>query len=273
MKACSTADDLKVSLVEPMRTASGNRLLSALGDADWQRWRPQLACVNLERGQVLHEAGLPCRHIYFPTTAVISLTCLLASGDTAQIAIVGHEGLVGESILLQGGRASSSSVVLIAGQALRMGARAMQDEFDRSHAVKQLLLRYVQALATQVGQTAICNRHHSVEQQLCGFLLHTLDRLRGIEVEATQDLMGAMLGVRRSSVTHAARHLQEAGLIHYARGHVFVSKRAGLEQRACECHALVKKEYDRLLPEATAGTLDEVMLLTRAARQPAMQHQ
>ena len=225
-----------------------NRLLAALSDADWERWRPRLECVDLTRGQVLHEPGRPRRHAYFPTSAVVSLLCTVASGASSEIAVVGNEGVVGISLLLGAGSSTHGSEVLIAGQAFRIEAQAIRDEFDRSEAVRRVLLRYIQALATQIAQTVICNRHHSVEQQLCGLLLHSLDRLQDSEVVVTQELIASRLGVRRESVTAAASRLQAAGLIHQARGHVAVLDRAGLERRCCECHAVVKKEYDRLLP-------------------------
>jgi len=250
---------LKVDFVSHVRPASarmaqhedpkGNRLLAALTDADWQRWRSQLECVELTRGQVLYEPGQPRRHAYFPTSAVVSRLHTLASGASTEIAVVGNEGVVGISLLLGAGSATNGSAVLIAGRGFRIGAQAIQDEFGRSGAVRQLLLRYIQALATQIAQTAICNRHHTIEQQLCGLLLHSLDRLPGDEVVVTQELIATMLGVRRESVTKAAGQLQEAGLIHCTRGHVEVLDRAELEQRSCECHAVVKKEYERLLPQ------------------------
>jgi len=226
----------------------GNRLLAALTDADWECWRPQLECVDLARGQVLCESGRPRRHAYFPTSAVVSLLCTVASGASSEIAVVGNEGVVGISLLLGAGSSTTGSAVLIAGQAFRIGEQAIRDEFDRSDAVRQVLLRYIQALATQIAQTIICNRHHTIEQQLCGFLLHSLDRLQGDEIVVTQELIASRLGVRRESVTAAAGHLQEAGLIHCSRGHVAVLDRARLERRSCECHAVVKREYDRLLP-------------------------
>ena len=228
---------------------NSNRLLAALTGADWPRWRSHLECVDLTRGQVLHEPGQPRRHVYFPTSAVVSLLCTTASGASSGIAVVGNEGVVGSSLLLGAESTTYGSAVLIAGQAFRIGAQAIRDEFDRSGSVRQVVLRYIQALATQIAQLATCNRHHSIEQQLCGFLLHSLDRLRGSEVVVTQELIASMLGVRRESVTAAAGHLQEAGLIHYTRGHIAVLDRMGLERRSCECHAVVKKEYDRLLPQ------------------------
>lgn len=234
-----------------------NRLLAALSDADWERWRPRLECVDLTRGQVLHEPGRPRRHAYFPTSAVVSLLCTVASGASSEIAVVGNEGVVGISLLLGADSTTNGSAVLIAGRGFRISAQAIQDEFDRSEAVRRVLLRYIQALAAQIAQTVICNRHHCVEQQLCGLLLHSLDRLRSSEVVVTQELIASRLGVRRESVTAAASRLQAAGLIHQARGHVAVLDRAGLERRSCECHAVVKAEYDRLLPLEPAAGLAE----------------
>ena len=231
----------------------GNRLLAALTDADWQRWRPHLEYVELTRGQVLYEPGRPWRHAYFPTGAVVSLLYTLASGASADIAVVGNEGFVGMSLLLGAGSTTNGSAVLIAGQGFRIRAQAIQDEFGRSAAVRRVLLRYIQALATHIAQTAICNRHHTIEQQLCGFLLHILDRLQGSEVVVTQELIASMLGVRRESVTAAAGQLQEAGLIHWSRGHVAVLDPVRLERRSCACHAVVRKEYERVLPQEPAG--------------------
>lgn len=231
--------------------ARRNRLVAAMTHADWHRWRPHLECVTLTKGQVLCEPGRPQRYAYFPVTAVVSLLCTLASGASAEIAVVGKEGVVGISLFLSGGSASNGSTVLITGQGFRIGAQVVQDEFARSGDVRRLLLRYTQALASQIAQTAICNRHHSVEQQLCSFLLHTLDRLRGNDIAVTQDLIAVMLGVRRESVSGAAGQLQAAGLIDYRRGHIAVRNRSGLARRSCECHAAVKAEYDRLLPCST----------------------
>jgi CRP-like cAMP-binding protein len=226
-----------------------NRLLATLTGADWERWRRQLEWVDLRPGQSLYEPGRSPRHAYFPTSAVASLLCTDASGTSTEIAVVGNEGVVGISLFLGGNSTTSGGSVLIAGQGFRIGAQAIQDEFGRSDAVRRVLLRFIQALTTQIAQTAICNRHHTIEQQLCGFLLHSLDRLRGDEVVVTQEHIAGMLGVRRESVTAAAGHLQEAGLIHYGRGHIAVLDPARLERRSCECHAVVKKEYDRLLPQ------------------------
>jgi len=230
-----------------------NRLLAALTGADWQRWRPHLECADLQPGQVLHEPGRPPRHAYFPTSAVVSLSCTVKSGASTEIAVVGKEGVVGVSLFLGAETTTSRGLVLIAGQGFRIGVQTIKDEFDRSDSVRRVVLRYIQALATQIAQTAVCNRHHSIEQQLCGFLLHSLDRMRGSEIVVTQELIASMLGVRRETVTEAAGRLQAAGLIHYARGHIAVLDRVGLERRSCECHAVVKKEYDRLLPQEPAA--------------------
>ena len=231
-----------------------NRLLAALSDADWQRWRRYLERVDLELGQVLYESGMPERHAYFPTGAIVSLVHVMSNGGSAEIAVVGNEGIVGTSLFLGGATTTSNASVLIAGQAFRIGAQMIRDEFDRSDSVRLLLLRYTQAMVTQIAQTAVCNRLHSIDQQVCGWLLHSLDRLRGSDdVMVTHELMASMLGVRRESVTQAAGHLEAAGLIHHTRGHISVLDRAGLELRSCECHAVVKKEYDRLLPWEAAA--------------------
>ncbi len=221
--------------------------------ANGQGLQPHLQPVDLHQGQVLNEPGRPQYFAYFPTSAIVSLLYMTENGASAEIAVVGCEGMVGTALFL-GGRVSTwQTSVLIGGRAWRMGAQALKDEFERSVAVRQVLLRYTQALAAQIAQTAVCNRHHAIEKQLCGWLLHGLDRLRGTEVVATHERIASMLGVRRESVTQAAHHLQDAGLILYTRGHIVVLDRAALELRACECHAVVKKEYDRLFPPAPAA--------------------
>ena len=230
-----------------------NRLLAALADADWQRWRQWLERVDLKQRQVLYEPDRPLRHAYFPTSAIVSLQYAMENGASTEFAVVGNEGIVGTSLFLGGATTTSHGSVLIAGQGFRIGAQVIRDEFDRSDSVRLLLLRYTQALVTQIAQTAVCNRHHTIDQQLSGWLLHSLDRLRGSEVVVTQELIARMLGVRRESVTDAAGRLQAAGLIHYVRGHILVLDRAALEARCCECHAVVKKEYDRLLPQDAAA--------------------
>jgi len=225
-----------------------NQLLAALPPAEWQRWQAQIEPVDLPLGHVLYESGSRLSHVYFPTTAIVSLLYVMEDGASAEIAIVGNEGLVGISLFMGGGSTPSRAVVQSAGQGWRLAARAVKDEFDRAGPVLHLLLRYTQALITQMAQTAVCNRHHSLDQQLCRWLLLSLDRLEGRELVMTQELIANMLGVRREGVTEAALKLQKAGLINYARGHITVLDRAGLEARTCECYAVVKKEYDRLLP-------------------------
>ena len=229
-----------------------NRLLAALPEPEWQRWQPQLEAVELPLGQVLYESGTTLTHVVFPTTAIVSLLYVMENGDSAEIGVVGNEGIVGISLFMGGESTPSRAVVQSAGQGLRMTAAAMKDEFNRAGPVLHLLLRYTQALITQMAQTAVCNRHHTLDQQLCRWLLLSLDRLPGNELVMTQELIANMLGVRREGVTEGAVKLQRAGLIRYSRGHVKVLDRAGLERRCCECYAVVRKEYDRLLPDQPA---------------------
>ncbi len=229
-----------------------NQLLAALPEAEWLRWQPQLEWVKLELGQVLYESGGEQSHVYFPTSAIISLLYVLESGASAEIAVVGREGLVGVSLFMGGQSTTTRAVVQSAGEGYRLRAHGMQTEFNRAGPVLHLLLRYTQALITQMSQTAVCNRHHSLDQQLCRWLLLSLDRLAGNYLVMTQELISNMLGVRREGVTEAALSLQRAGLIDYARGHIKVLDRAGLEKRSCECYAVVKAEYDRLLPAKIA---------------------
>ena len=225
-----------------------NQLLAALPEAEWLRWLPQLEPVNLALGQVLYESGAKMTYVYFPTSAIVSLLHVLENGASAEIAVVGFEGVVGISIFMGGGSTPSRAVVQSAGMGFRLRSDAIKQEFDRSSPVMHLMLRYTQALITQMAQTAVCNRHHSLDQQLCRWLLLSLDRLQGNELVMTQELIANMLGVRREGVTEAALKLQKACLIRYARGHISVLDRPGLEQRTCECYAVVRKEYDRLLP-------------------------
>jgi CRP-like cAMP-binding protein len=229
-----------------------NHLLSALPDAEWQRWLPHLERVDMPLGQVLYESGGTLSHVYFPTTAIVSLLYVMENGASAEIAVVGKEGIVGISLFMGGDSTSSRAVVQSAGVGLRLKAQVMKDDFNRAGPVLHLLLRYTQALITQMAQTAVCNRHHSLDQQLCRWLLLSLDRLQGNELVMTQELIANMLGVRREGVTEGALKLQQAGLIRYARGHISVLDRNGLQRRSCECYAVVKKEYDRLLPEKLA---------------------
>ena len=225
-----------------------NQLLAALPEVEWQRWHPQLERVEMPLGQVLYESGTTLSHVYFPTTSIVSLLYVMENGSSAEIAVVGNEGIVGISLFMGGESTPSRAVVQSAGQGYRLKAQAIKEEFNRAP-VLHLLLRYTQALITQMAQTAVCNRHHSLDQQLCRWLLLSLDRLRGDELVMTQELIANMLGVRREGVTEGALKLQRAGLINYARGHITVLNRPGLEQRSCECYTVVKKEYDRLLPK------------------------
>ena len=227
---------------------SKNRLLSALPDSEWQRWAPLLELVDLPLGHVLYQPGVTLEHVYFPTTAIVSLLYVMENGASAEIAVVGREGIVGISLFMGGDSTPGRAVVQSAGQGLRLKAQVVKDEFNRAGPVLHLLLRYTQALITQMSQTAVCNRHHALDQQLCRWLLLTLDRLEGNELVMTQELIANMLGVRREGVTESALKLQKAGLIRYARGHISVLSRSGLEARTCECYAVVKKEYERLLP-------------------------
>jgi CRP-like cAMP-binding protein len=225
-----------------------NHLLAALPAAEAARWLPLLESVELPLGSVLYESGAALSHVYFPTTAIVSLLYVLENGASAEIAVVGNEGVVGISLFMGGESTPSRAVVQSAGRGLRLKAPVMKQEFNRAGAVLHLMLRYTQALITQMAQTAVCNRHHSLDQQLCRWLLLSLDRLQGNELVMTQELIANMLGVRREGVTEGAVKLQQAGLIQYARGHITVRDREGLEKRSCECYAVVKKEYDRLLP-------------------------
>jgi CRP-like cAMP-binding protein len=229
-----------------------NHLLAALPLAERGRWLPQLEWVEMPLGQVLYESGRTLSHVYFPTSAIVSLLYVMENGASAEIAVVGNEGLVGISLFMGGNSTPSRAVVQSAGAGYRLKASLMKDEFDRAGSVMHLLLRYTQALITQMAQTAVCNRHHSLDQQLCRWLLLSLDRLKGSELVMTQELIANMLGVRREGVTEAALKLQAAGLIRYARGRITVLDRPGLEERTCECYAVVKREYDRLLPDKPA---------------------
>ena len=233
-------------------TPLNNRLLAALPGAEWKRWRTHLEVVEMPLGQVLYESGGTLTHVYFPTTAIVSLLYVMENGASAEIAVVGNEGIVGISLFMGGESTPSRAVVQSAGQGFRMTAEAMKEEFNRAGPVLHLLLRYTQALITQMAQTAVCNRHHSLDKQLCRWLLLSLDRLQGSELHMTQELIANMLGVRREGVTEGALKLQNAGLINYSRGRIKVLDRPGLERRTCECYAVVKKEYDRLLPSQPA---------------------
>lgn len=226
-----------------------NHLLAALPLSETQPWLSQLELVDMPLGQVLYESGKAQPYVYFPTTAIVSLLYVTENGSSAEIAVVGFEGIVGVSLFMGGETSPSRAVVQSAGHGFRLRARVLQDVFDHSVPVRHLLLRYAQALITQVSQTAVCNRHHAVEKQLCRWLLMSLDRLPGNHLRMTQELISNMLGVRREGVTENAHKLQQAGLIRYSRGHIEVLDRKGLERRACECYGVVRREYDRLLPD------------------------
>lgn len=229
-----------------------NHLLAALPPAEFARISSHLEFVPMHLGEVLYESGSRMAHVYFPTTSIVSLLYVLEDGASAEIAVVGNEGILGISLFMGGETTPSRAVVQSAGYGYRLRAAFLKDEFNRAGPMLHLLLRYTQALITQMAQTAVCNRHHSVDQQLCRWLLMSLDRLSSNELFMTQELIANMLGVRREGVTEAAGKLQSAGLIHYRRGHITVLDRAGLEARACECYQVVKNEFDRLLPDLTA---------------------
>jgi CRP-like cAMP-binding protein len=226
-----------------------NHLLDSLRDDGRAAWLQHLEAVDMPLGKVLCEAGTEVRHVYFPTTSIVSLMYALENGATAETAVVGFEGVVGVSLFMGGESSPSSAVVRSAGQGYRLSAEVLLQEFHRGGRVQRALLRFAQAMITQMSQTLVCNRHHSVDQQLCRWLLLSLDRLRSDEVVMTQEQIATILGVRREGITAAATSLQKDGLIHYARGHISVLDRAGLEKRSCECYSVVKAEYDQLLPD------------------------
>jgi CRP-like cAMP-binding protein len=230
-----------------------NRLLAALPEAELQRWLPHLEYVDMSLGEVLYEAGSTLSHVYFPTTAIVSLLYVMQNGESAEIAVVGNDGVVGISLFMGGDSTPSRALIQSGGGAYRLRAQLMKEEFDRGGPVLHLLLRYTQALITQMVQTAACNRHHSLDQQLCRWLLLSLDRLQGTDMVMTQALIAHMLGVPLKGATDGALRLQTAGLINYAQGRIRVLDRGGLEKRTCECYAVVKKEYDRLLPHQLAA--------------------
>jgi CRP-like cAMP-binding protein len=225
-----------------------NYLLAALPEAEIRRWLPELELIEMFLGEVVYEPGDVLSHVYFPTTAIVSLLYVMENGDSAEIAVAGNDGLIGISLFMGGESTPSRAVVQSGGRAFRMKAQILKDEFAHHGPVVQLLLRYTQALITQMAQTAVCNRHHSLDQQLCRWLLLSLDRLPSDQLVMTQALISDMLGVRREGVTEAALKLQKAGVITYSRGHITVLDRTKLEKLTCECYRVVKKEYDRLLP-------------------------
>jgi CRP-like cAMP-binding protein len=230
-----------------------NQLLAALPNSEWLRWQSHLEPINMPLGQVLYEPGATLSHVYFPTSAIVSLLYVMENGASAEIAVVGNEGIVGISLFMGGESTPSRAVVQSAGDGFRLRSQMMKEEFNRAGPVLHLFLRYTQALITQMAQTAVCNRHHSLDQQLCRWLLLSLDRLQNNELVMTQELIANMLGVRREGVTEGALKLQQEGLIRYARGRITVLDREGLEKRTCECYEVVKKEYDRLLPHMQAA--------------------
>ncbi len=225
-----------------------NRLLASLPDAVYERLLPHLALASMPLGEILYTSGSELTHLYFPTTCIVSLVYVMANGASAEIAVTGFEGLLGISLFLGGQTTPNQAVVQSGGHAYRIAANVIKSEFDDGGPVQHLLLLYTQAFIAQMAQTAVCNRHHSLDQQLCRWLLLSLDRLRSDELVMTQELIANMLGVRRQGVVEAAGRLQKAGLIEYRRGRINVLDRAGLEGRVCECYAVVKREYDRLLP-------------------------
>ena len=232
-----------------LHSPNQNHLLAALPTAEFERMVPHLELVPMLLGEILYEPGEQMQHAYFPTTAIVSLHYVMESGASAETAGVGNEGVVGISLFMGGNTTPSSAVVQTAGHGYKLEGRMLKQEFKRGGLMQHLLLRYTQALITQMFQTAACNRHHSVEQQLCRWLLLTLDRLPSRELVMTQELVASMLGVRREGITQAAGKLQQAGFIRYRRGHLSVLERSGLESRACECYAVVKKELGRLLSD------------------------
>ena len=230
-----------------------NHILAAFPSAEYDRVSPHLELIEMPLGEVLYESGGQLQHVYFPTTSIVSLQFVLEDGASAEIAVVGNEGILGISLFMGGNTTPSRAVVRSAGHGYRLKAQLLQQEFNRAGPVLRLLLRYTQALITQMTQTAVCNRYHSVEQQLCRALLLSLDRLASDSLVMTQELIANMLGVRREGVTEAAGNLQRAGLIRYSRGRIDVLDRPGLEKAVCECYGVVKVEFERLLSDIPRG--------------------
>ncbi|PXX47483.1 Crp/Fnr family transcriptional regulator [Undibacterium pigrum] len=246
-----------------------NHLLAALPQAEFERLALHLEWVEMPVGQVLYESGGTLNHVYFPTTSIVSLLYVLGNGASAEIAIVGNEGILGISLFMGGETTPSRAVVQCAGHAYRLKAQFLKDEFNRAGPFLRLLLRYTQALITQMTQTAVCNRHHSIEQQFCRWLLLSLDRLPSDSISMTQELIANMLGVRREGVTAAAGNIQRLGLIRYSRGRIDVMDRPGLEKVVCECYAVVKLEFDRLLADIPHG--DPLHVLGESDRRAEVQ--
>lgn len=244
--ACFAQGTHLATTASPAGDPRQNRLLDALDADTWARLAPSIQPVALPLGTVVYESGVQLGYVYFPTTAIVSLLYVMADGASAEIAVVGNDGIVGIALFMGGESTPSRAVVQSAGGAFRLRSEVMKQEFTRGGQLQHLLLRYTQALITQMAQTAVCNRHHSIDQQLCRWLLMSLDRLQGNELSMTQELIANMLGVRREGVTEAAGKLQADGLIRYSRGHITVVDRAGIERRCCECYQVVKRESDRL---------------------------
>ena len=240
-------------MIDASRNRVQNELLAALPAEQWQRWQPHLEYADMPLGNVLYEPGDTLTHAYFPTTAIVSLLYVMKNGESAEIAVVGNDGVVGVSLFMGGGSTSSRALVQSAGGAYRLPAELMKREFDQGGPVLRVLLRYTQALMTQMTQTAACNKHHSLDQQLCRWLLLSLDRLPNGEMRMTRALIAHMLGVSSALATEGVLKLHAAGLINYKAGRILVLDRRGLEKRSCECYAVVKREYDRLLSDQLAA--------------------
>lgn len=239
-----------VAMMLSRHTPNQNHLLAALPAEAFERISPHLELIAMPLGEVLYESGEQLQHVYFPTSAIISLHYILESGASSEIAGVGNEGVLGISLFMGGNTTPNRAAVYTGGHGYRLSTRLMIEEFNRAGSMMRLMLRYTQSLITQISQTAVCNRHHSVEQQMCRWLLLTLDRLPGNELTITQELIAGMLGVRREGITETAGNLQRSGLISYRRGHITVLNRPALESYACECYQVVKKEHHRLLNDA-----------------------
>lgn len=239
-----------------------NHLLAALPAAEFDRLSDQLELVSLHQGEALYESGVRLQHVYFPITCIVSLLYVLESGESAEIAIVGNEGIVGISLFMGGDTTPDRAMVQSAGYAYRLRGNLLKEEFDRAGPVLRLLLRYTQVLIIQMTQTAVCNRHHSIEQQLCRWLLLSVDRLSSESVIMTQQMIANMLGVRRERVTEAAGNLQRAGLIQYSRGAIEILDRPGLEDAVCECYSVIKQEFDRLLTDIPHLDIDPAARLS-----------
>jgi CRP-like cAMP-binding protein len=250
-----------------------NHLLAALPQEEYARLRPHLELVPLPLGHVVGQSGGKQHYVYFPTTAIASRLSVMENGETTEITMIGNEGIIGIALFMGGESPAIRTVVQSAGFAYRLKVLLLNEEFARCDALQQLLLRYTQALLTQIAQTAVCNRHHALDQQLCRWLLHTLDRSESLDLVLTQEQIANMLGVRREGVTEAAGNLRRAGLIECHRGHITVIDRAGLEERCCECYAVVKNDFNRLLPGIVVSQPHRSAVIGRPAALPLMPHQ